>query len=219
MRSSERGKGIYVRIYTMDKVGHVTCFQMRREGIGCLLKMSLVSVLLENSLVVSTSRDFFPLFHPSLRRHPETQLPSEYKFVEKRRRRGQVHCRQREGSGALSEEIVGETPASPSGISKVCVHGAVRLENMHLHGASASLHAPASSLTLQEFLLAWKIPAPPFPSEFSSPNWPETIRPNVEHATVCRRREEGNETYLLQTCSFLIFLLPFSSITDDFMRC
>lgn len=58
---------------------------------------------------------------------------------------------------------------------------------MHLHGASASLHSPASSLTLQEFLLAWKIFAPlpslpNFPSP-PTPNWPETIRPNVEHGT------------------------------------
>lgn len=70
---------------------------------------------------------------------------------------------------------------------------------------------------------------PPFPSEFSFPTHPQLAGNNstqrgTRDTTVCRRRrrrrrEEGNETYLLQTCSFLIFLLPFFSITDDFMRC
>lgn len=138
---------------------------MRREGIGCLLKMSLVSVLLENSPGrVSTSRDFFPLF-PSSRAgirkrsyHPNINSwknGGEEGGRSTRRRWGCAIGRNRSRNTRISFRNL-------EGVC-VCVHGAVRLENMHLHGASASLHAPASSLTLQEFLLAWKIPLPNFP--------------------------------------------------------
>lgn len=70
----------------------------------------------------------------------------------------------------------------------VCVHGAARLENMHLHGASASLHAPASSLTLHEFLLAWKISAPLFPKRARIFHPQLAGNNSTQRGTVCRRR-------------------------------
>lgn len=194
---------------------------MRREGIGCLLKMSLVSVLLENSPGrVSTSRDFFPLF-PSSRAgirkrsyHPNINSwknGGEEGGRSTRRRWGCAIGRNRSRNTRISFRNL-------EGVC-VCVHGAVRLENMHLHGASASLHAPASSLTLQEFLLAWKIPLPNFPPPIGRKQFDPT-HAGEQDRMPSLSKEQGNETYLLQTCSFLIFLLlSSSSIMDDFMRC
>lgn len=151
-------------------------------------KMSLAFVLLENSpgrvsTSVPTAFPFPPTlvlspacstsFPRLLQRHPETSRYhpniNSRKNVEEKDK-----STRRNGCFAIGRNRSGNTRISFRNLEGV--REAVHLENMHLHGASASLHAPASSLTLQAFLLARKIPAAMLAEFFPSPNCPETIR-------------------------------------------
>ena len=177
----------------MDKVGHVTCAEVRRKGIECLVKCLWRPFCWKirpvgcrrafrrhfRSLRLSFCSPPCPAAFPRLlQRHPETSRYhpniNSWKNVEEKDK-----STRRNGCFAIGRNRSGNTRISFRNLEGV--REAVHLENMHLHGASASLHAPASSLTLQAFLLARKILAAMLAEFFPSPNCPETIR----NATVC----------------------------------
>lgn len=195
---------------------------MRREGIGCLLKMSLVSVLLENSPGrVSTSRDFFPLFPSSRAGIRKRSYHPNINSWKNGGEEGGRSTRRRWGC-AIGRNRSRNTRISFRNLEGVCVCVCARSCSPRKYASSRCFGFVARARIIFD---AARVSSrlENTPPEFSSPNWPETIRPNPRGRTVCRLSPRNKETKLISSklvpSLFSSSFSSSSSITDDFMRC